>query len=115
MEDKLMNAILKEIESDEATLNIANVPKQLLVDSIFRILHNRLSGTGITVSRQRPQKVRSMEYIALCFDRASFNPGSMYELLSFVDGVEIYPKTDETIQINLAFYNLFSKKAGENQ
>ena len=114
MEDRMLGLIGMAIEEDETLLNKENIPKRVLVDSIYKILTRRLEGADVAISRQSPDRIKSMEYISIVGVKTSFDPSIVSELLKYVDGLEIYPRTDDKFCINLSFYNLYSKTREES-
>lgn len=116
MLDSFIELIRDDIEKDENRLSIIN-PLRVgqLLDS-YKLLRNLLKDTEAVVTWNLYEPFKSMGAVRVNGPEMVFLNSSLFaKAIEAASNVEIYPKTDGTVQMNLTFHGLMQAVAFDKQ
>ena len=70
------------------------------------LIKNTTRGSGLKVTTHLNKPFKFMGYISVCGKSIEFAPNVFATIASIADNVEMYPRTDNKIQINFTFSDL---------
>lgn len=97
---------------DEEQCAIKDLANNLNLNSIYKLLLNYFkTQPDVTVELIHHKGIKSAAYIRITGKEINIDDSKPFaELLSYIDGVEIHPRTDGTVQFSLSFFNLYRKE-----
>lgn len=107
--DAVISAMAEQLEEDEEGTSFLNLDTQKLIMASFKKLKENVfhGNSDVQVSYELHQPFQSMGYISIIGKVISiYNPKVFAAISSLASNVEVYPKTNGTIQINLTYHGL---------
>ncbi|MBP5462707.1 MAG: hypothetical protein J6Y20_11390 [Lachnospiraceae bacterium] len=105
--DSVIAAIGAKVEADENRTSIINPRKIQQGAFCYKTLRYMLKGTGATVAYHLHEPYTSMGCVSVVGKDISFrNPRWLIKMTEYASNVEVYPKTDGTVQMNFTFHGL---------
>ena len=107
MEEEFLKFIGERIEKEENLLSIVNPEKIKQISYAYGVLKHMLEGTKAKISCTLNEPFKSMGCISITGKNLSFN-----KIASFIiaceqaSNVDIFPKTNGTVQIDFTFHGL---------
>lgn len=105
--DAIIFGLAEEAEKNDEQTSFLNIGAQKLMMASFRKLKEIVSGNNVKISRVFHEPYKSMGYISIVGNDIAVKDSAMFAaVLKLASNIEIYPKTDGTVQINLTYHGL---------
>ena len=105
--DEDLQIIWNEIQESEKKLTKVDVGREEQVENLCESIKDMVDEKNVKVSCHLHEPLESSGYISIIGKNISIvNTLNFVSVLTQANNVEIYPKTDGTVQINLMFYGL---------
>ena len=110
MDKKFLRGLIEQIGKEDADEHV-NIPDKVdMMNSLCDYLRESVS-EGVTVTSHINKPFKSMGYISLCGKDIVFDsPDAMAAASAAASKVEIYPKTNGTVQMNFTFHGVAKRK-----
>lgn len=107
MYEALADILTEDIEADELRTSVINPVKLKQIQFTYNALRFMTKGSGAKVSYKLHEPYNSVGYVSVVGKNISFlYPEWMAKISELASNVEIYPKTNGTVQMNFAFHEL---------
>lgn len=111
--DMLMTDVANEIYNDESVISVMNPKRLKQIEFVYKTMKYIVKGKELKVSYELNQPYTSMGSVSIVGKEIRVtNPALFLRASGFASNLEIYPKTDGTVQMDFTFHNL-TRKAGK--
>lgn len=105
--DAIIFGLAEEAEKNDEQTSFLNIGAQKLMMASFRKLKEIVYGNNVKISRVFHEPYKSMGYISIVGNDIVVKDSAIFAaVLKLASNIEIYPKTDGTVQINLTYHGL---------
>ena len=105
--DAIIFGLAEEAEKNDEQTSFLNFSTQKLMMVSYNKLKDIVSGSNVQVRRVFHEPYNSMGYISIVGNDIAVKDSAMFAaVLKLASNIEIYPKTDGTVQINLTYHGL---------
>lgn len=105
--DEMILALAEDAERDEERMSLLNLDAKRLMTASFLALKNAVAGDTVKVTYHLHEPYISMGFISVTGKNVLIKDSKMFSAISqLASNLEVFPKTDGTIQINLTFHGL---------
>lgn len=105
--DAIMSAFGEQIEADEERTSFLNLDTKRLMTASFLAIKKAIEGKSVKMQYYLHEPYTSMGYISITGKDVYVADPKMFSAISqLASNMEVFPKTDGSIQINLTFHGL---------
>ncbi len=105
--DSFISELVNEIEEEDEQTSVIDFSMYKTMQVSLAKIKSMFKGTGASVSYKLHEPYRSVGYISIVGKNLSIeNPKVFAAISGLASNVEIYPKTNGTVQINLTYHGL---------
>lgn len=105
--DAIIFGLAEEAEKNDEQTSFLNIGAQKLMMASYNKLKDIVSGSNVQVRRVFHEPYNSMGYISIVGNDIVVKDSAIFAaVLKLASNIEIYPKTDGTVQINLTYHGL---------
>jgi len=107
MIDSIVVTVGESVKEDESRTSIINPIKLRQIEFTYKALRYMTNGSNAKVSYKLHEPFNSVGFVSVVGEDISFNhPEWFLKIAEYASNIEVYPKTDGTVQMNFTFHGL---------
>ena len=114
LDDDLIKYISDEIEKSEDGISVMDPGRVQDIGVVYNVMKSVVKGTGIRVTYELNAPYSSMGSVSVTGKGINVSEPSLFvKAVKLASNMEIYPKVDGTVVIDLTFHRL-TRRVGDN-